>query len=161
MGWFKDTFNSSGAERDRYEDYFATIRAKYPKMPFSIDEWNRKSSSEKEKECEDLRLKTVKLRFIYEGMVAEAVQGSSHRVKTRQRDAYGVMYKEYKNYVKQRGCSGMQLDSEMARDKANLEIEKQNTKNRIDAYTSAQNKKILVVGGLTLVIGAFLIIRKI
>ena len=69
MGWLKDVFNPSGAEKERYESALNKTRRIYPKIEYDYERWKNVPASGKITECNALDKSIQELKLLKEGKI--------------------------------------------------------------------------------------------
>ena len=83
MGIFKDVFNPSGAEQDRYEKMLSEKRRDYPIITYNFDSWKALSPSQREAQCQSLSRDVEVLRLLKAGKLDDNALSDGHRVDER------------------------------------------------------------------------------
>jgi len=160
MGWLKDVFNPSGAERDRYNDLLNQKRRDYPQLTFNYESWKKVPPAIKLKQCVSLGADVKELRLLKAGKIEDSMLSDGHRVDERGKKVYTTIYNEYNNVYNRRYCDPiLQTDIE---NKDALEVKRlaDQTQDRIEKDTEKQRTLIIAVGGVVLLLGAVIILRK-
>lgn len=160
MGVFKDVFNPKGAEADRYNELLAEKRKIYPIISSDINVWKNVSPSEKLKQCNALKVKVGELRLLKEGKIFDSNESDGFRVDERYVKVYTLLYDEYKKIYTNRQCDTILNLDEANKDQMLLKQQADSVNARIEADTIKNRKNLLIVGGIVLLVGSVLILRK-
>lgn len=160
MGLFSDVFSPKQAERDRYNNLLKQKRQEYPKLSFGVDEWRKESGAKKIEKCQDLGVSVAELRLLKEGKIGDAMLSDGHRVDERGKKVYSEIYKEYNDVYKRRFCDPIlqtvTVNKDILETKRNADI----LQSEIEKDTDEQRKIIIAVGGVVLLLGTIIILRK-
>lgn len=159
--WWKDVFNPSGAEKERYNDQLKKYRQKYPKITFDSGAWARVSPNSKISQCELLDKQVDELKLLKEGKINDALASDGHRVDERQKKAYGTILDEYQGVYKSRYCDPVLDTAVQNRTKVAIEEEAREVQMRVENDLQKQRTIIIAVGGVVLLLGTIFILRKI
>ena len=160
MGWLKDVFNPSGAENDRYNDLLNKKRRQYPSISYNYDSWKKVPPALKITQCNSLGADVKELRLLKAGKIEDAMLSDGHRVDERGKKVYTTIYNEYNKVYNRRYCDPiLQTDIE---NKDALEVKRlaDLTQDRIEKDTEKQRTLIIAVGGVVLLLGTVIILRK-
>ncbi len=160
MGWFKDVFNPSGAENDRYKDLLNQKRRDYPSISYDYDSWKKVPPALKLTQCNSLGADVKELRLLKAGKIEDSMLSDGHRVDERGKKVYTTIYNEYNSVYNRRYCDPiLQTDIE---NKDALEVKRlaDLTQDRIEKDTEKQRTIIIAVGGAVLLLGTVIILRK-
>ncbi len=160
MGWLKDVFNPSGAENDRYNDLLNQKRRQYPSISYNYDSWKKVPPALKITQCNSLGADVKELRLLKAGKIEDAMLSDGHRVDERGKKVYTTIYNEYNKVYNRRYCDPiLQTDIE---NKDALEVKRlaDLTQDRIEKDTEKQRTLIIAVGGVVLLLGTVIILRK-
>ena len=160
MGWLKDVFNPSGAEDDRYKDLLNQKRRDYPSISYDFDSWKKVPPTLKLSKCNSLGADVKELRLLKAGKIEDAMLSDGHRVDERGKKVYTTIYNEYNAVYNRRYCDPiLQTDVE---NKDALEVKRlaDLTQDRIEKDTEKQRTIIIAVGGVVLLLGTVIILRK-
>jgi len=160
MGWLKDVFNPSGAENDRYNDLLNKKRSQYPSISYNYDSWKKVPPALKITQCNSLGADVKELRLLKAGKIEDAMLSDGHRVDERGKKVYTTIYNEYNKVYNRRYCDPiLQTDIE---NKDALEVKRlaDLTQDRIEKDTEKQRTLIIAVGGVVLLLGTVIILRK-
>ncbi len=161
MGWLKDVFDPQAAEREREQEMMREKRKIYPKVTFDLNRWLKTTNSEKIKECEDLAIKTEELRILKGSNIDNASLSDNHRVDRRAVRVFSQLYDEYKENLDLRSCNKIINIVTADKDRIKLEQEAAELQKRIESDVTKQRSIIIGVGGVVLLLGTFLIVRKV
>jgi hypothetical protein len=160
MGWLKDVFNSSGAEQDRYNDLLNQKRQEYPRVTYNFDSWSSKSPSQRLKECQDLGTKVEVLRLLKAGKLDDNALSDGHRVDERGIKVYTRLYSEYFSVYNKQQCDPILNTNVVNKDSIESLRKADEMQDRIEKDTDRQRTIIIAVGGIVLLLGTTLILRK-
>lgn len=160
MGLFKNVFNPRRAERDRFNDAMREKRRLYPKLIYNQNEWGRKSPALKVKECQNLGAKVNELLILKGSKIEDVALSNGHRVDERLRDVYKELYNEYKRFYNFKSCDPILQTKQDNENRLKLNEEKDKVAKRIEDDLQSQRTIIIAVGGVVLLLGTVLIIRK-
>lgn len=160
MGLFKDIFNPKGAEEDRFDDAMREKRRLYPKLTYNQDEWRKKPPALKLKECQDLGAKVNELAILKGSKLEDVALSNGHRVDERLRDVYRELYNEYKRVYNFKSCDPILQIKQDNENNLKLNQEKDEVAKRIEDDLQSQRTIIIAVGGVVLLLGTVLILRK-
>lgn len=160
MGWLKDVFNPKGAEKEREEKLRLDKRKIYPVLFFDNEKWLRKSSTQKIQNCQELATKVEELRLLRSGKADDSAMSDGFRADTRGLKIYGEIYKEYKDIFDIQSCGLVISKVTLTKDDIRIQKDIDNLQSRIEADTEKQRTLIIAVGGVVLLLGTVLIIRK-
>tara|TARA_B100001093_G_scaffold367136_2_gene351982 strand:+ start:18066 stop:18554 length:489 start_codon:yes stop_codon:yes gene_type:complete len=162
MGWFKDVFNPSGAEKERYNSAFNKVRKEnYPKIEYNYNSWKNVSPTQKIAKCNALDKSVEELKLLKEGKINDALMSDGHRVDERYKKVYTNILNEYNSVYRRRYCDPILDTAERNTTKVKLNIEAQETQKRVEDDLAKQRVLIIGVGSLVLLLGTVFIIRKI
>lgn len=161
MGWLKDVFNPKGAEKEREEKLLSDKRKVYPKLIFNNEQWVKKSSIQKIQDCENLAVKVEELRLLRSGKAEDSAMSDGFRADTRSLKIYNDLYKEYLDVFNKQSCNQVISKVVLAKDDVRIQRDIDDLQARIEADTEKQRTIIIAVGGVVLLLGTVLIIRKI
>jgi len=160
MGWLKDVFNPSGAERDRYNDLMNKQRKEYPKLTYDFESWKKVPPTLKLTQCNSLGTNVEVLRLLKEGKISDAMYSDGHRVDERGKKVYTALYNEYKNVYTRRYCDPILNTDTKNKDLIESRRQADILQARIEKDTEKQRTLIIAVGGVVLLLGTVLILRK-
>lgn len=160
MGLFKDILSPNRAEKERYERLLKEKRVEYPKMSFNMTDYSRLSPAEKIKRCQDLTSKVAELRLLKAGKIEDSMLSDGHRVDERGKKVYTTIFDEYVGVYKMMFCDPILQAVTVNQDRVDTLKEVDDLQARIEKDTDAQRTIIIGVGGLVLLIGTIIILRK-
>mgnify|MGYP003624369586 CR=1 FL=1 len=160
MGWLKDVFNPSGAENDRYNDLLNKKRREYPQLVYDFSKWKVVSPTVKLSKCQDLGADVEVLRLLKAGKLDDNALSDGHRVDERGIKVYTKLYNEYNNVYRKRYCDPILNTNIQNQDAIQLKREADQLQDRIEKDTDKQRTIIIAVGGVVLLLGTTLILRK-
>ncbi len=160
MGWLKDVVNPSGAEQDRYEALLKEKRKQYPKVTYNFDSWKALSPSQREAQCQSLSRDVEVLRLLKAGKLDDNALSDGHRVDERGIRVYTRLYNEYFQVYQKRQCDGVLNTSVVNQDSIELLRKADELQDRVEKDLQKQRTIIIAVGGIVLLLGTTLILRK-
>jgi len=160
MGIFKDVFNPSGAEQDRYEKMLSEKRRDYPIITYNFDSWKALSPSQREAQCQSLSRDVEVLRLLKAGKLDDNALSDGHRVDERGIKVYTKLYNEYFRVYQKRQCDGILNTSVVNQDSIELLRKADELQDRVEKDLQKQRTIIIAVGGIVLLLGTTLILRK-
>ena len=160
MGIFKDVFNPSGAEQDRYEKMLSEKRRDYPIITYNFDSWKALSPSQREAQCQSLSRDVEVLRLLKAGKLDDNALSDGHRVDERGIRVYTKLYNEYFRVYQKRQCDGILNTSVVNQDSIELLRKADELQDRVEKDLQKQRTIIIAVGGIVLLLGTTLILRK-
>jgi ElaB/YqjD/DUF883 family membrane-anchored ribosome-binding protein len=160
MGWLKDVFNPSGAERERYNNLLNEKRREFPKVTYSLESWRKVNPSIKLTKCKSLGSNVKTLRLLKEGKIKDGARSDGHRVDERGKKVYTTLYNEYNNVYNRRFCDAILDNAKANEDKLKIMKEADEVAKRTEKFVETQRTLIIAVGGVVLLIGTVLILRK-
>lgn len=158
MGWCLK--GKSRCERDRYNKLFNEKRRDYPAVTYDYDSWKKVPPALKLNQCNSLGADVKELRLLKAGKIEDAMLSDGHRVDERGKKVYTAIYNEYNQVYNRRYCDPiLQTDIE---NKDALEVKRlaDLTQDRIEKDTEKQRTLIIAVGGVVLLLGTVIILRK-
>ena len=158
MGWCLK--GKSKCERDRYNKLFNEKRRDYPAVTYDYDSWKKVPPALKITQCNSLGADVKELRLLKAGKIEDAMLSDGHRVDERGKKVYTTIYNEYNKVYNRRYCDPiLQTDIE---NKDALEVKRlaDLTQDRIEKDTEKQRTLIIAVGGVVLLLGTVIILRK-
>jgi len=147
-------------ERDRYNKLFNEKRRDYPAVTYDYDSWKKVPPALKITQCNSLGADVKELRLLKAGKIEDAMLSDGHRVDERGKKVYTTIYNEYNKVYNRRYCDPiLQTDIE---NKDALEVKRlaDLTQDRIEKDTEKQRTLIIAVGGVVLLLGTVIILRK-
>ena len=160
MGIFKDVFNPSGAEQDRYEKMLSEKRRDYPIITYNFDSWKALSPNQRETQCQSLSRDVEVLRLLKAGKLDDNALSDGHRVDERGIKVYTKLYNEYFRVYQKRQCDGILNTSVVNQDSIELLRKADELQDRVEKDLQKQRTIIIAVGGIVLLLGTTLILRK-
>ena len=160
MGWLKDVFNPKGAERDWYNDLLNKTRKEFPKVTYSLESWRKVNPSIKLTKCKTLGADVKTLRLLKEGKIKDSARSDGHRVQERGKKVYTNLYNEYSAVYNRRFCDAILDNAKANEDKLKIMQEADEVAKRTEKFVETQKTLIIAVGGVVLIIGTVLILRK-
>lgn len=160
MGLFKDIFSPEKAEKERFDNAMRQKRIEYPKVTYNQDEWVKKAPALKLKDCQDLGAKVNELKLLKGSKLDDVALSNGHRVDERYRDVYSEIYNEYQRVYNFKSCDPILQIKQENENKIKLNEEKDEVAKRIEDDLQSQRTIIIGVGGVVLLLGTVLILRK-
>ena len=160
MGWLKDVFNPSGAENDRYKDLLNQKRRDYPAISYDYDSWKKVPPAIKLSQCNSLGADVKELRLLKAGKIEDAMLSDGHRVDERGKKVYTTIYNEYNSVYNRRYCDPILQTYIENKDALEVKRLADQTQDRIEKDTEKQRTVIIAVGGVVLLLGTVIILRK-
>lgn len=161
MGLFKDVFNPSKAEDERYQAELNKKRKIYPKITYDKDTWAKVPATEKIKKCQELGVKVEELRLLKAGKIEDSALSDSHRVDERGKKVYTTIFNEYARVYNLRACDPILQTVEVNKDRIELQRQADILQARVEKDVEKQRTIIIAVGGVVLLLGTVLILRKV
>lgn len=158
MGWCLK--GKSRCERDRFNKLKNEKRGEYPELIYNYDTWKNVPSSEKLKSCNALGLKVERLRLLKGGSQEDVALSDGYRVDERYAKVYGQLYSEYNTVFNRRYCTPIIDTDQQNKDAVELKRVADLTQKRIEKDTEKQRTYIIAVGGVVLLLGTVIILRK-
>lgn len=160
MGFLKDVFNPRGAEDERERALLREKRKEYPKVTYDAERWSKLSPTEKAKQCQDLGVKVEELRLLKAGKIEDSALSDAHRVDERGKRVYTTLFNEYGRVYSLRACDPIMQAVSANKDKVELQRQADILQARVEKDIEKQRTIIIGVGGAVLLLGTFLIFRK-
>lgn len=160
MGWLKDVFNPRGAERDRYNNELNKKRGQYPQVTYDFDRWKNVPPAQKIKDCEKLGVSVEELRLLKAGKIEDSMLSDGHRVDERGKKVYTTLYNEYNKVYQRRYCDPVLQTATANKDAVETKRQADILQDRIEKDTEKQRTLIIAVGGVVLLLGTVIILRK-
>lgn len=160
MGWVKDLVNPIGAERERFDALFNEKRKQYPKVTYDFSSWSSLSPTQRETQCQSLSRDVEVLRLLKAGKLDDNALSDGHRVDERGIKVYTKLYSEYFQVYQKRQCDGVLNTSVVNQDSIELLRQADELQDRVEKDLQKQRTIIIAVGGIVLLLGTTLILRK-
>lgn len=161
MGLFGVCWKSSSAcERDRYKNELNKKRQEFPKISYSLESWKKVNPTVKLTKCKSLGADVKTLRLLREGKIKDSARRDGYRVDERQKKVYTEIYNEYNNVYNRRFCDAILDNAKANEDKIRINKEADEVAKRVEKNVENQRTVIIAVGGVVLIIGTVLILRK-
>ena len=160
MGWLKDVFNPRGAEQDRYNNELNAKRKDFPKVTYSLESWRKVNPSIKLTKCQSLGTDVKTLRLLKEGKIKDSARSDGFRTDERGKKVYTTLYNEYNSVYNRRFCDAILDNAKANEDKLKIMQEADEVAKRTEKFVETQRTLIIAVGGVVLLIGTVLILRK-
>lgn len=161
MGWLKDVFAPNKAERERYDNELNAKRKDFPKVTYSLESWRKVNPTVKLTKCKSLGTDVKTLRLLKEGKIKDSARRDGHRVDERGKKVYTTLYNEYSSVYNRRFCDAILDNAKANEDKIRINQEADEVAKRVEKNVENQRTVIIAVGGVVLIIGTVLILRKV
>lgn len=158
MGWCLK--GKRRCEADRRKKLLNEKRKEYPKITYDFESWKNVPPSLKLTQCKELGTNVELLRLLKAGKLDDSALSDGHRVDERGVSVYTELYNEYNTVYKRRYCDKV-IDTDV-QNKDLLESRRQADiiQARVEKDTEQQRTIIIAVGGVVLLLGTVLILRK-
>jgi len=153
--------SSSSCERDRYKKELAKKRQEFPEISYSLESWRKINPTVKLTKCKSLGADVKTLRLLREGKIKDSARRDGYRVDERQKKVYTEIYNEYNNVYNRRFCDAILDNAKANEDKIRINKEADEVAKRVEKNVENQRTVIIAVGGVVLIIGTVLILRKV
>lgn len=160
MGLFKDIFNPSKAEKEREEALLRKKRETYPVLNFDNVAYNKLSSTDKIKECQRLGALVAELRLLKDSKIEDTLLTDSFRVAERNKKVYTTIFNEYARVYNLQFCDPILQTFEVNTDRIEIQRQADILQARIEKDVQKQRTIIIGVGGVVLLLGTIIILRK-
>tara|TARA_R110000751_G_scaffold67274_2_gene137374 strand:- start:1472 stop:1957 length:486 start_codon:yes stop_codon:yes gene_type:complete len=160
MGWLTDVFDPKKGEQQRYNNELSEKRKEYPKIVYDYDKWKSVNPSIKLSKCQDLGADVEVLRLLKSGKLDDQAMSDGHRVDKRGVKIYTELYNEYINVYVKRYCDPILNTNIQNQDAIETKRNADLLNSRIEKNTDKQRTIIIAVGGIVLLLGTTLILRK-
>ena len=147
-------------ERDRYEKMLQEKRSEYPSIRYNFGSWNSYSPNQREQTCVSLGRDVEVLRLKKSGRIDDAALSDGYRVDERAAKVYTTLYSEYNKVYKQRQCDQILNSAVVNQDSIEVEKTAKELQGRVEKDVQEQRTIIIAVGGIVLLLGTTLILRK-
>jgi len=155
-------FNTkSVCERRRYRGELAKKRQEFPEISYSLESWKKVNPTVKLTKCKSLGADVKTLRLLREGKIKDSARNDGYRVDERQKKVYTEIYNEYNNVYNRRFCDAILDNAKANEDKIRINQEADEVAKRVEKNVENQRTIIIAVGGVVLIIGTVLILRKV
>lgn len=161
MGWFKDVFAPNKAEKERYNNLLKAKRREFPEISYSLESWRKVNPTVKLTKCKSLGADVKTLRLLKEGKTKDSARSDGFRVDERGKKVYTTLYNEYSNVYNRRFCDAILDNAKANEDKIRINQEADEVAKRVEKNVENQRTIIIAVGGVVLIIGTVLILRKV
>ena len=151
----------SVCERRRYRDELAKKRKEFPEISYSLESWRKVNPTVKLTKCKSLGADVKTLRLLKEGKIKDCARRDGYRVDERQKKVYTEIYNEYNNVYNRRFCDAILDNAKANEDKSRINKEADEVAKRVEKNVENQRTVIIAVGGVVLIIGTVLILRKV
>jgi hypothetical protein len=161
MGLFGACWKSSSScERDRYNKLLNEKRREFPKVTYDLNSWKKVNPTVKLTKCKSLGSNVKTLRLLKEGKVKDSARNDGDRVDERGKKVYTDLYNEYYGVYSRRFCDAILDNAKANEDKLKIMQEADEVAKRTEKFVETQRTLIIAVGGVVLLIGTVLILRK-
>ena len=152
--------SSSSCERDRYNKLLNEKRREFPQVTYSLESWRKVNPTVKLTKCKSLGADVKTLRLLKEGKVKDSARSDGYRVDERGKKVYTTLYNEYNSVHNRRFCDAILDNAKANQDKIRINQEADEVAKRVEKNVENQRTVIIAVGGVVLIIGTVLILRK-
>tara|TARA_R110000782_G_scaffold49136_1_gene107072 strand:- start:2111 stop:2590 length:480 start_codon:yes stop_codon:yes gene_type:complete len=152
--------SSSRCERDRYNSLMNEKRREYPNVSYNFESWKKVPPALKLTQCNSLGADVNELRLLKAGKIEDAMLSDGHRVDERGKKVYTAIYNEYSKLYMRRYCDPILQTDVQNKDALDLKIRADKNQARIEKDTEKQRTIIIAVGGVVLLLGTVIILRK-
>lgn len=152
--------SSSRCERDRYNSLMNEKRREYPNVSYNFESWKKVPPALKLTQCNSLGADVNELRLLKAGKIEDAMLSDGHRVDERGKKVYTAIYNEYSKLYMRRYCDPILQTDVQNKDALDLKIRADKNQARIEKDTEKQRTIIIAVGGVVLLLGTVVILRK-
>ena len=152
--------SSSRCERDRYNSLMNEKRREYPNVSYNFESWKKVPPALKLTQCNSLGADVNELRLLKAGKIEDAMLSDGHRVDERGKKVYTAIYNEYSKLYMRRYCNPILQTDVQNKDALDLKIRADKNQARIEKDTEKQRTIIIAVGGVVLLLGTVIILRK-
>ncbi len=161
MGLFGACWKSSSScERDRYNNELNAERGEFPEMTYSLESWKKVNPTVKLTKCRSLGADVKALRLLKEGKIKDSARSDGKRWDERGKKVYTTLYNEYNGVYNRRFCDAILDNAKANEDKLKIMQEADEVAKRTEKFVETQRTLIIAVGGVVLLIGTVLILRK-
>lgn len=161
MGLFNACWKSSSScERDRYNKSLNSKRSEFPKVTYDLNSWKKVNPTVKLTKCKSLGSNVKTLRLLKEGKVKDSARNDGDRIDERGKKVYTTLYNEYNGVYNRRFCDAILDNAKANEDKLKIMQEADEVAKRTEKFVETQRTLIIAVGGVVLLIGTVLILRK-
>ena len=150
----------SACENDRYQKMLQEKRSEYPSIKYNFGSWNSRSPSQRESMCVSLGRDVEVLRLKKSGRIDDVALSDGYRVDERAAKVYTLLYSEYNKVYKQRQCDQILNSAVVNQDSVQVEKTAKELQGRVEKDVQEQRTIIIAVGGIVLLLGTTLILRK-
>jgi len=158
MGWCLK--GKKRCERDRYNKLFNEKRKDYPQVTYDFERWKNVPPAQKVTDCQKLGVSVEELRLLKAGKIEDAMLSDGHRVDERGKKVYTNLYNEYNNVYQRRYCDPVLQTATANKDAVETKRQADILQDRIEKDTEKQRTLIIAVGGVVLLLGTVIILRK-
>ena len=127
---------------------------------YDFDSWLALGSSQREAQCQSLSRDVEVLRLLKSGKVEDSALSDGYRVDERGAKVYTTIYNEYFRVYQKRQCDGILNTSVVNQDSIELVKKAEELQDRVEKDIQKQRTIIIAVGGIVLLLGTTLILRK-
>ncbi len=129
-------------------------------MTYSLESWKKVNPSIKLTKCKSLGTDVKTLRLLKEGKIKDSARSDGYRVDERGKKVYTTLYNEYNGVYNRRFCDAILDNAKANEDKLKIMQEADEVAKRTEKFVETQRTLIIAVGGVVLLIGTVLILRK-
>lgn len=147
-------------EQDRYDKLFNEKRKDYPQVTYNSERWKNVPPAQKVTECQKLGISVEELRLLKAGKTEDAMLSDGHRVDERGKKVYTNLYNEYNTVYRRRYCDPVLQTATANKDAVETKRQADILQDRIEKDTEKQRTMIIAVGGVVLLLGTVIILRK-
>ena len=147
-------------ERDRYNKMLSEKRRDYPIITYNFNSWSSSTPNSRETRCVSLGRDVEVLRLLKSGKIEDTALSDGYRVDERGAKVYTTIYNEYFRLYQKRQCDEI-LNTQVV-NKDSIEVVKtaEELQARVEKDLQQQRTIIIAVGGIVLLLGTTLILRK-
>jgi len=135
-------------------------RREYPNVSYNFESWKKVPPALKLNQCNSLGADVNELRLLKAGKIEDAMLSDGHRVDERGKKVYTAIYNEYSKLYMRRYCDPILQTDVQNKDALDLKIRADKNQARIEKDTEKQRTIIIAVGGVVLLLGTVIILRK-
>ena len=158
MGWCLK--GKKRCERDRYNKLFNEKRKEYPQVTYNYERWKNVPPAQKVRDCQKLGISVEELRLLKAGKIEDAMLSDGHRVDERGKKVYTNLYNEYNTVYQRRYCDPVLQTATANKDAVETKRQADIIQDRVEKDTEKQRTMIIAVGGVVLLLGTVIILRK-
>lgn len=165
MSWWKRTFKPVEAEDDRREKLYNELKEKYGIKTYNSEVWA--ANTNKIKDCQELGVTTQELRLLKEAKRIDAAnnKGSEikgdYRVDMRYVDVYDSLLNLSSQTYQSQKCDNVLKSTFESNDLAKIDEQAEILQKRVDEETTKSRTTIIIISGITLLLGTIIIYKRI